>query len=81
MSAIDPDLADKIYAAIADIREYLPAVEALSEFVPVIGDELVRGEKFLDKLFELVSTLQSHPTVELAAKTLQDETLARWKKD
>lgn len=78
MAAIDPDRASKLLDAVETIREWLPEAEALSSLIPMYGEKIVEGEKFLGKLFELVVALKSHETVADASATLRAQTEAEW---
>lgn len=80
MAAIDPDLASKIYAAVNTIREFLPEAAALGELVaPEFTPEIMAGEAFLGKIFEVVAVLESHDTRVDAAASLRAKTEQAWK--
>lgn len=78
MSAIDPDIATKLFGAIENIRDHMPEIEAVSALVPGYGPAIVEGEKFLAKLFELVSVLRSSETHADAAAALRKKTEDDW---
>lgn len=82
MSVINDELADRIFDGIDKVREGLPVAAKLAELLDPKDALIIEGIEYgLSKLFELVVALRSHPTIALAAETLQAETLAQWKLD
>lgn len=80
MSAIDEDLASKIFDGIEKVREGLPYATKLAELVDPKDVLLIEGLSLgLGKLFELIVSLKAHDTIDLAAETLRKETLDEWK--
>lgn len=80
MSVINEELANEIFDGIDKVRKGLPIAADLAELIDPKDKLLIDGiELGLSKLFELVSTLLSQPSLELAAEKLRAETLAEWK--
>lgn len=80
MSAIPEEVADKIFDAIDEIRQFLPEAAAVAEILdPAAAPEIAAGEAFLSKLFELVVELRSRATRDDAAAALRAQTTGAWR--